>query len=371
MDIHANEGQFVSTSANFGNATASQSFDTSGNFKWTNSYNGAHGTLGTNGHIYTYDLYGNKFWTFTNGVNFSNAATMRTVTLFTTSSNTQCMSVGPESTNSVEIKSNQVSVMFNGQRQMIVSNNGDVYITGQFTGNGAGLTNVSLVLGKSSTGSNGAAASWMLGLDSTGKTTTNAVPSGGSQTPITSDINYNLHQSTNLTYLSTTSNVGNGSFGYGLIFPNDFAQTGLVYDKSAGGPSLWSTGNEELVCRNSGYVTIGANAYTDFFGAAGHIRINTSSPGNFSFTPQFGAIYGESITIPVTQAGRTNCTAATSLTIFFINAMPSTNYTAVFMANNSPLTTPFVSQKTTTNFLANFGSLTSADIDWQVTQQTQ
>jgi hypothetical protein len=93
------------------------------------------------------------------------------------------MSVGPESTNSVEIKSNQVSVMFNGQRQMIVSNNGDVYITGQFTGNGAGLTNVSLVLGKISTGSNGAAASWMVGLDSTGKTTTNAVPSGGGTIP--------------------------------------------------------------------------------------------------------------------------------------------------------------------------------------------
>ena len=53
-------------------------------------------------------------------------------------------------------------------------------LQGSLGGNGGGLTNTPLQLGIVATGSNGAAATMMLGLDASGKPTTNAVPAGGS-----------------------------------------------------------------------------------------------------------------------------------------------------------------------------------------------
>ncbi|MDE2103766.1 MAG: hypothetical protein KGL39_41395 [Patescibacteria group bacterium] len=47
------------------------------------------------------------------------------------------------------------------------------------SGNGSGLTNVPVTLGSAITGSNGAAAAWMLGMDAGGNVTSNAVPGGG------------------------------------------------------------------------------------------------------------------------------------------------------------------------------------------------
>jgi hypothetical protein len=61
---------------------------------------------------------------------------------------------------------NPVNVTFNGS------------FTGFLAGSGAGLTNTPLALGTVATGSNGAAAIWMVGLDAAGNPTTNAVPSG-------------------------------------------------------------------------------------------------------------------------------------------------------------------------------------------------
>jgi hypothetical protein len=56
--------------------------------------------------------------------------------------------------------------------------NSGTYTASGFIGNGGGLTNTPLALGTIATGSNGASAVWMVGLDAAGKATTNAVPSG-------------------------------------------------------------------------------------------------------------------------------------------------------------------------------------------------
>jgi hypothetical protein len=59
---------------------------------------------------------------------------------------------------------------------------GDLFASHVFA-DGSGLTNTPLALGTIATGSNGASAVWMVGLDAAGKATTNAVPSGGGSTP--------------------------------------------------------------------------------------------------------------------------------------------------------------------------------------------
>ena len=92
---------------------------------------------------------------------------------------------------------------------------------GTFTGNGGGLTNTPLQLGIVATGSNGAAATMMLGLDASGKPTTNAVPAGG-----TGVLNGAANVGLNSLFSVTNSGTGNGSLmtrvsdnaGHGLIF---------------------------------------------------------------------------------------------------------------------------------------------------------
>jgi len=70
----------------------------------------------------------------------------------------------------------------NGYFTFTANSDGSTNVTFVMTnaaGNGINLTNVSVQLGIVATGSNGSAATMMLGLDASGKATTNAVPAGG------------------------------------------------------------------------------------------------------------------------------------------------------------------------------------------------
>ena len=74
------------------------------------------------------------------------------------------------------------------------------------------------------------------------------------------------------------------------------------------------------------------------------------------------------ITLPVIQAGKTNGTGITSLTVFFKTAMPSTNYTVSYIGNGATVAAPFVSAKTTSSFTVTMTIFTGI-IDWMVVQQ--
>lgn len=121
------------------------------------------------------------------------------------------------------------------------------------------VTNVALRLGLTATGSNGAAATWMLGLDNAGKMTTNAVPAGGggggnvysnTVVPLTTLIvgPVTTNSTTNLVVNGLTPyQIGNGSWpnstnvSVAFLRPN-VANSVLHFDTMPNGPgtfTLW------------------------------------------------------------------------------------------------------------------------------------
>lgn len=167
------------------------------------------------------------------------------------------------------------------------------------TGDGSGLTNVPLALGQVAIGSNGATASTMLGLDGSGKVTTNAVPSGGGGSgnvtgPASStDGNLVLFNGTtgtvisnsafnpasfaarasNLSDLSSASislaNLHGAATNYGTTLEIRFSNGAFMRTNTAE-PHYWRFENTNAI------VTVGTNGVTLFtFGADG--SITTSS----------------------------------------------------------------------------------------------
>ena len=79
---------------------------------------------------------------------------------------------------------------------------------------------------------------------------------------------------------------------------------------------------------------------------------------------------GVSYLIPIIQAGETNLTTATTATIVFAKAMPTTNYSVCLTPSVSAIVSPTVTTRTTTSFSTSMTAFTGR-LMWTITEQTQ
>jgi len=157
---------------------------------------------------------------------------------------------------------------------------------------------------------------------------------------------------TNYYVSSLVTNAMNVVNGYGITGIPFFTKTGSPlgqwpYNNNQFGPNFdqpyYVYGNMPY---GSAVVTTAPIIYTGTF--------NGTHNGN-------GA--GLTNLVSVIQQGTTNASALTSFLATFTQAFPDTNYTAIATGNGLALSAEYVSNKTTTNCLFNFG-LATGSIDW-------
>ena len=185
ISVHAG---FQSDSASFGTATASTSFDTTGNSKGSNAFTGAHWLIGTNAHFHLFDENGDKLDWSTNYfiLTFTNSAAIGKSFILTFSND-----IFQWDGNNIGLRSDtngfvtaSVTNGLAGLSAVIGTLGGGTNGFWKFSQNLNGTSNgifviTNLPLGVAIGGTNGLTASWMLGVDANGNLTTNAVPSGG------------------------------------------------------------------------------------------------------------------------------------------------------------------------------------------------
>lgn len=192
-----------------------------------------------------------------------------------------------------------------------------------------------------------------------GLTLSGGVLSGNGQTPIASDINYATFNPTNFTQAQGL----NGSAA---------APTYSFFNATDRGMYAGTISDRVLHWAIEGAEVMKLDRFGELFTFEAIILHNLVRLDGVGTHLQWTDPNGKGpYLIPSQQAGHTNITAGTSLVISFVTTMQSTNYTAMCVNNGAALTGFFVSNKTPTNFTANFAIITGSDIDWQITEHTQ
>lgn len=122
-----------------------------------------------------------------------------------------------------------------------------------------------------------------------------------------------------------------------------------------------------------------ANTIVDYGGWATNQMPNINLTGgvltsvdgtNYIITTNFVSTSGATFPRPIVQAGTTNVSASTGVTVNFGYTMPTTNYTVAFLGMGAALASPQVTVKTTTSFTITM-TIFTGNLDWLITQQTQ
>ncbi|MDE2106196.1 MAG: hypothetical protein KGL39_53750 [Patescibacteria group bacterium] len=133
----------------------------------------------------------------------------------------------------------------------------NTYISGVISGNGSGLTNVPVTLGSAITGSNGAAAAWMLGMDAAGNVTSNAVPSGGASAPSANVVTNWAGLTNNPIWLGY--NIG---YSNALVVDGSFLAGANVGTQLTNCDSTVAIGNNSMEWLNNGQYAVAIGRHT-------------------------------------------------------------------------------------------------------------
>ncbi|MDE2105924.1 MAG: hypothetical protein KGL39_52365, partial [Patescibacteria group bacterium] len=241
---------------------------------------------------------------------------------------------------------------------MQLDNSGNLTLYGGiFTGNGSGLTNIppaavtnaagfwaaapsggggSSTLGSAITGSNGAPASWMLGMDAGGLLTTNAVPTGGGGTsalPVSTNSVWNLTNSAN-------NFSGNGA---GLTNLNPGAVAGIVTNYAPTQVLQSVATNESGVIGPENLSATGwtSNGWTGSFSAGWKNNPTNGLPLIYPFSGAAGNLYQIGFTVTgatggsftIAMGGNTNSGVSTTGNLYPINTSSAGYFTVTPTTN--------------------------------------
>lgn len=161
----------------------------------------------------------------------------------------------------------------------------------------------------------------------------------------------------NLASLQTNTFLTGASFKAGIFFPSNITSWAGILPTVTN--SLATNGGYWM-----GYSNV--NTLVSIWVSNGVPIIQQLSPAPTVAVNDNGA--GLTNLVSVIQRGTTNTSALTSFTATFSQAFADTNYTAIATGDGFALTGEYVSAKTTTNCLFNFGSATGS-IDWLAVHQ--